>query len=159
VFGGKARFDEERTELIVPSAWLGHPVASANPEIAELSATVCERLLGPASREGNTITAVQTLLLSRPGRIMPGVEAAADALKLSPEQLRKRLWRQGSSYKSLVLEARMALGRNYLQATTLSIQEIAYLLDYSHPGAFSRAYKKYYGIAPNSCREVAQDGG
>ena len=49
----------------------------------------------------------------------------------------------------------MVLAKNYLESTSLGIQEIAYLLDYSHPGAFSRAFKKYYGIAPLSCRGVA----
>jgi AraC-like DNA-binding protein len=153
VFGAKALFNAERTELVFPSAWLDLPVITANPEIAELSSSVCERLLGPASRETDTVSSVRTLLLSRPGRTMLGVEAAANALNLSSEQLRKRLWRRGSSYKSLVLEVRMMLGKNYLSATNLSVQEIAYLLGYSHPGAFSRAFKKYGGVAPISCRE------
>ena len=153
VFGVKARFNEARTELIFPSAWLDLPVVTANPEIAELSSSVCERLLGPASRETDTVSSIRTLLLSRPGRTMLGVEAAARALNLSSEQLRKRLWRQGSSYKSLVLEVRMMLGKNYLAGTNLSVQEIAYLLGYSHPGAFSRAFKKHYGTAPLCARE------
>ncbi len=129
----------------------------ANPEIAELYSVVCERLLGPATRATDTVASVRTLLLTRQGRTMPRVESAAKTLNLSTEQLRKRLWRQGSSYKALVLEARMVLGKNYLEATSFSIQEIAYLLDYSHPGAFSRAFKNYYGVSPLSCRESALD--
>jgi AraC-like DNA-binding protein len=156
VFGVKALFNAQRTELIFPSAWLNLPVVTANPEIAELSSSVCERLLGPASRETDTVSSVRTLLLSRPGTTMLGVEAAAKALNLSAEQLRKRLWRQGSSYKSLVLEVRMMLGMNYLSATSLSVQEIAYLLGYSQPGAFSRAFKKHYGLAPLRCREQSK---
>lgn len=153
VFCGRARFDEESTELVFPSAWLDLPVATTNPEIANLSAIVCERLLGPASRQTDTAAAVRSLLFSRPGRISPGVDTAARALGLSSDQLRKRLWRQGTSYKSLVLETRMMLGKNYLEATHLSVQEVAYLLDYSQPGAFSRAFKKYFGVAPMACRE------
>jgi AraC-like DNA-binding protein len=152
IFGTEVNFDAERTELAFPSPWLSLPVASANPEIAELTSAVCERLLGPATRPTDTRAAVRTLLLTRQGRTMPGVASAAKALNLSTEQFRKRLLRQGSSYKSLVLEARMVLAKNYLEATGLSIQEIAYLLDYSHPGAFSRAFKKYYGSAPVTCR-------
>ena len=157
MFGTEVNFDAERTELAFPSTWLSLPVASANPEIAELSSAVCERLLGPVTRPTDTRAAVRTLLLTRQGRTMPGVVSAAHALNLSTEQFRKRLLRQGSNYKSLVLEARMVLAKNYLEATSLSIQEIAYLLDYSHPGAFSRAFKNYYGIAPVSCRESALD--
>lgn len=78
--------------------------------------------------------------LYRQGRTMPRVGTAAQALNLSSEQFRKRLWRQ------LVLEARMVLGKNYLEATQFSSQEIAYLLDYAHPGAFTRAFKGYYSL-------------
>jgi AraC-like DNA-binding protein len=145
-------FDADRTELVFPSDWLQRPLALANPDIRELYSTVCARLLGPTTRESDTEAAVRTLLMSRPGRSMPGLGAAARALNLSVEQLRKRLWRQGTNYKALVLEARMVLANNYLQATSLSIQEIAYLLDYSHPGTFSRAFKNYYGVAPAKYR-------
>jgi AraC-like DNA-binding protein len=155
IFGACVTFDTERTELVFPARWLTIPVAMANPEMAGFYSVVCERLLGSAARETDTRASVRTLLLTRQGRTMPGIDAAAAALNLSKEQFRKRLWRQGTSYKALVLEARMVLGKNYLEATSFSIQEIAYLLDYSYPGAFSRAFKMYYGIAPLSCREAA----
>ena len=155
VFGTPVNFNQERTELVFPAGWLTLPVAMANPGMAKFYSVVCERLLGPAARETDTQASVRTLLLTRQGRTMPRIDDAAAALNLSKEQFRKRLWRQGTSYKALVLEARMALGKNYLEATSFSIQEIAYLLDYSHPGAFSRAFKTYYGIAPLSCRETS----
>jgi len=136
IFASKVDFNAAKTELTFPSKWLTLPVTSANAEVARLSTTVCERLLGPASNSSDTKAAVRTLLLSRQGRSIPSVASAAKLLNLATEQFRKRLWRQGSSYKSLVLEARMKLGKNYLEATNLSIQEIAYLLDNSQPGAF-----------------------
>ena len=71
------------------------------------------------------------------------MEEAANVMSMSTAQLRKRLYRAGTSYKSIVLEVRMGLGRHYLESTHLSVQEIAYLLDYSQPGPFSRAFKKF----------------
>jgi len=47
----------------------------------------------------------------------------------------------------------MALATHYLESTHLSIQEIAYLLDYAQPGPFSRAFKKYFGQSPRDRRE------
>ena len=80
------------------------------------------------------------------------LEAAA-ALHLSPGQLRKRLYRAGTTYKKIVLEIRMSLARHYLQDTALPVQEIAYLLDYSQPAPFSRAYKAHFGISPEHHRQ------
>jgi AraC-like DNA-binding protein len=87
------------------------------------------------------------------------LEEAAAELNLSTAQLRKRLYRAGTSYKKLVLEIRMALARHYLDDTNLAIQEIAYLLDYSQAAPFSRAFKTYYGQSPEQAREVVQGMG
>ena len=87
------------------------------------------------------------------GRSMLRLEQAAEQLRLSPGQLRKRLYRAGTTYKALVLKTRMELARHYLQDTRLSVQEIAYLLDYSSPAPFSRAFKQYYGLAPDHFRQ------
>jgi AraC-like DNA-binding protein len=80
------------------------------------------------------------------------LDEAATALRLSTSQLRKRLYRAGTSYKELVLEIRMALAKHYLDDTDLAIQEIAYLLDYSQPAPFSRAFNTYYGVSPDHSR-------
>ena len=46
----------------------------------------------------------------------------------------------------------MALAQHYLVDTDLAIQEIAYLLDYSQPAPFSRAFKTYFGVSPERSR-------
>jgi AraC-like DNA-binding protein len=84
------------------------------------------------------------------------LEEAADALLLSTARLRKRLYRAGTSYKQIVLEVRMALALHYLESTPLTVQEVAFLLDYSQPGPFSRAFKKYYGYPPSDVRRSRQ---
>ena len=152
IFGKEVEFGAERTEMLFPSAWLNIPVSVSNPDISGIFSVVCEQLLGPPSHQADIVSSVRTLLMSRQGRTMPSIEEAASLLNMSIDQLRKRLWRQGCSFKALVLETRMMLGINYLEATSFSIQEIAYLLGYNHSGAFSRAFKRYYGVAPVSIR-------
>jgi len=147
------KFDAEKTELKIPQKWLALPVASANVVMSGVTAAVCERMLGPGrSTRMDTSRAVRRLLLSRPGKRMLRLEEAADKLLMSTAQLRKRLYRAQTSYKSIVLETRMGLARYYLESTPLSIQEIAFLLDYAQPGPFSRAFKKYYGFPPRNAR-------
>jgi len=145
-------FDQEQSGIRFPVAWLDYPVATANWAMSDICTTMCERILGPGEQDAGTPHAVRQLLLSRPGRRMLRLEEAAEALRLSTAQLRKRLYRAETSYKQIVLEVRMALARHYLEATRLSVQEIAYLLDYSQPGPFSRAFKSYFGIPPIECR-------
>ncbi len=146
-------FDAEKSELRIPQQWLELPVASANSVMSGVAAAVCERILGPGrNMRMDTPRAVRSLLLSRPGKRMLRLEEAAEELLMSTSQLRKRLYRADTSYKSIVLETRMNLARHYLESTPLSIQEIAFLLDYAQPGPFSRAFKKYYGFPPRNVR-------
>lgn len=153
IFSCPVSFNEEMNELLFPSAWLDLPIASANQTMADICTAMCERLLGAADSSRETAQVVRRLLLSRPGRRMYRLEEAATELNLSTAQLRKRLYRAGTSYKKLVLEIRMALARHYLEDTNLAIQEIAYLLDYSQAAPFSRAFKTYYGDSPEQARE------
>lgn len=153
VFECPCYFEAERSELRFPAKWLDQPIASANQTLADVCTAMCERLLGAGESSRETPQMVRRLLLSRPGRRMYRLEEAAAELNLSTTQLRKRLYRAGTSYKNLVLEIRMALAQHYLADTDLAIQEIAYLLDYSQPAPFSRAFKSYYGVAPEQSRQ------
>jgi AraC-like DNA-binding protein len=154
VFSCPVHFNADRNELLFPASWLQRPIASANQTMADVCTAMCERLLGTGESSRETSQVVRRLLLSRPGRRMYRLEEAAEALNLSTAQLRKRLYRAGTSYKKLVLEIRMALAQHYLLDTSLAIQEIAYLLDYSQPAPFSRAFKTYFGRAPEDSRRA-----
>jgi AraC-like DNA-binding protein len=114
---------------------------------------MCERILSSNPLSGSTQDAVKRLLVGRVGLGMCSLETAAEALRLSVSQLRKRLYQEETSYKQIVLEVRMTLAHHYLRATNLSIQEVAYLLDYSQPAPFSRAFKSYFGHPPVSVRQ------
>ena len=152
VFGPNCNFNQDRAELRFPHAWLDIPVNRSGGGLSQVFTAMCERILGPGEKGGDTSEMVQRLLLSRSGRSMLRLEEAAEQLLLSPNQLRKRLYRAGTTYKALVLNTRMALARHYLLDTHLSVQEIAYLLDYSSPAPFSRAFIQCHGAAPDHFR-------
>ncbi len=145
-------FEAPRTELRFPAVWLEYPVAGADEVTAQLCQSMCERLLGKAGTRDSLTDAVQRMLISRPDRRMPAIEEAAGLFHMSVNQFRKRLYREKTSYKSLVLDLRMALAQYYLDTTALSVQEIAYMLDYSQPAPFSRAFSAYYGHPPSASR-------
>lgn len=157
VFQCPCYFDAEQSELRFPAAWCDYPLATGSWQMADICEDMCTRLLHGHDAESDTANAVRRLLITRPSRRMMGLEEAAKALRLSASQLRNQLYRAGTNYKTLVLEVRMTLGRHYLQATQLSVQEIAYLLDYSQTAPFDRAFKNYFGITPGQFRDGRYD--
>lgn len=54
----------------------------------------------------------------------------------------------GKSFSQIVLEQRMERAESLLKATTLSIEDISYMLGYSNPSNFYKAFREYYGCAP-----------
>jgi AraC-like DNA-binding protein len=49
-------------------------------------------------------------------------------------------------------DARREAAGNYLRSSTLAIGEIAYLLGYSEPAPFHRAFKRWYATTPEVFR-------
>lgn len=155
VFDQRCFFKQPDTSITFPARWLNYPVISATrARNSILASGIVENILGRESfNRQNTLDIVWRLLISRLNRHIPSLDDAAKELHLSTSQLRQRLYGMDTSYKRIVLGFRMALAFNYLKRTEFNIQEIAFLLDYSEPAAFSRSFKKYSGQSPQFWRE------
>ena len=80
------------------------------------------------------------------------MSAIARQLGMSERTLQRRLADDGVSYQEVVEEVRRAAAGRYLDESPLAIGEIAYLLGYSEPAAFHRAFKRWYGTTPEHFR-------
>jgi len=84
------------------------------------------------------------------------IEQIAERLFLSERTLRRRLKEAGSSYKELLAATRRELGERYIQDSSLSLTEIAYMLGFSDSSSLSRAYKGWTGKSPSEDRNTNQ---
>jgi AraC-like DNA-binding protein len=75
----------------------------------------------------------------------PGQALIAEDLCIGNRTLQRRLKEEGHSFSELLNDARLRLAKRYLRVKNLSIGETAYLLGFSDPSAFSRAFKKLSG--------------
>ena len=153
IFGENCQFQTDTTGLFFPAKWLQLPVHRGTGTLSELYKAMCERVLGPGAQTSDTLNQVRRLLIGRAGREVPSLEQAAQSLNMTVSQLRKRLYKSDTTYKAQVLAVRMELARQYLLATQLSVQEIAFLLDYSTAPPFSRAFKTQHGVSPERFRQ------
>ena len=82
------------------------------------------------------------------------IEQVARRLATTPRTLQRRLARAGTTFDELRDDVRRQAARGYLLDTALTIAEIAYLLGYSEPAAFHRAFRRWYGAGatPQSFR-------
>jgi AraC-like DNA-binding protein len=80
------------------------------------------------------------------------MSSIARQLGMSERTLQRRLSDDGVSYQELLEEVRKAAATRYLDESTLAIGEIAYLLGYSEPAAFHRAFRRWYETTPEQFR-------
>lgn len=66
--------------------------------------------------------------------------------------LQRRRKQEGTTFKTLVDDTRRDLALQYVKDSTVSINEMAYLLGYSEHANFSRAFKRWTGVAPSAAR-------
>jgi AraC-like DNA-binding protein len=82
------------------------------------------------------------------------IDAVARRLATTPRTLQRRLARAGTSFDALCDDARKQAARTYLADTTLTIAEVTYLLGYSEPTAFHRAFRRWHGTTPQAFRAL-----
>jgi AraC-like DNA-binding protein len=77
---------------------------------------------------------------------------AAQRLAMSARTLQRRLGEDGTSFQAVLDETRRELALHYLQRTAISSGEISFLLGFSDPSSFFRAFHGWTGLTPERAR-------
>ena len=89
------------------------------------------------------------------GRLATGaidLSSIAAVLGVSPRTAQRRLRDEGTSHQRIVDDLRRELALRHLEAGTLGVQQIAFLLGFSDQSAFNHAFRRWTGKAPGSFR-------
>jgi AraC-like DNA-binding protein len=83
----------------------------------------------------------------------PTAESIANKLFMSPRTLHRKLKQENTSFAGLRDQLRCELAQSMLGNHELSVTDISFLLGFSQPSAFNRAFKRWNGITPQSFRD------
>lgn len=94
-------------------------------------------------------------------RMLPSGEptraALAAAMRLTPRTLLRRLAAEGTNWKSILNEVRRELALSYLRQGR-SAAEITWQLGFADPANFTRAFRRWTGMAPARWRAANRAG-
>ena len=79
------------------------------------------------------------------------IEHVAKQLGMTARNLQRRLKDDGTSFQTVREDVRRELAKRYLD-DRLAISEISFLLGFSEPSAFFRAFKRWTGMTPIEAR-------
>jgi len=99
------------------------------------------------------IERVRAEIRSRLADGYPHVEEVAEALGLPRWTLQRRLGETGTSFSEAVESVRRDLAALYVRQRHIPLSDVADLLGYSELSAFSRAFRRWFDVAPMHWRE------
>lgn len=139
-----------------PAALLTTPITSADPGLRALMDAQAQQLLQDFDATTNLVNEVRAQIAQRLPNGEPTLETVAQGLNLSMRTLQHRLKNNGVAFKDLVDSVRRVLVLHYLQDQRWALIDVAFLLGFSEQSAFSRAFKRWYGEAPQEYRKRLQ---
>lgn len=128
------------------------PLRTHEPALHAELVELCEQKLRQLENESRFRARVQKVLGPMLSGSTPSLEEVADALGMASWTLRRKLREEDTSFQDLLDDMRRDLALAYMKDIGLSLGEITYILGFSTPGAFQRAFKRWTGTTPGEYR-------
>lgn len=158
--GATMRFSCPTTQIVFDARTMDLPLLKADPDMAAFFGSQMNALL--AECEGQAPDGVSRKLRAALAEELPSgvptLEKAASRLGLSGRTLRRRLAEENTTFLDVLERTRRELAKRYVGDPKLTFGEIAFLLGFSEPSAFHRAFKRWTGMTPLDHRKSGATG-
>ncbi len=151
----RARWDRERAALVLRASDLKRSVSAADSTLGSYLEKHAETVLRALPFQHSYSRRTRLAIWSQLREGEPTLDCVARELKIRPRTLQRRLNEEGSSFSELLDEVRRTLATSLLEDRSLGIHEIAFLLGYSEPSAFYRAFRRWQQVSPSAFRAAA----
>lgn len=150
-------FGSDRNALLMDEEFLSIKLPRSNPYVFGVLSEHANALLKTLESSKTVRGRVESLLMPilHTGDANMGV--IADRLGISRQTLFRKLKAEGVTFEQVLDELRRKLALYYLSGKKASVNETAYLVGFSEPSAFSRAFKRWTGCSPRSMRASEAD--
>ena len=157
VLGCAVEFGHPIGEFVFDASYLEQRLLSSNPTLHRLVLRHADELLARVPSDQDLLVRARTLLpvlLKDPALSLAGL---AEQLGVGERTLQRKLADHGITYKTLVQQTREEVAMRGLESGALSVQELAYELGFASTAAFSRAFRRWRGVAPSEWRARSTD--
>jgi AraC-like DNA-binding protein len=137
---------------------LQQPIVYSDYELMlVLEKLACERLKKQNEALNSLSNIVQALIYTLMDPYLPTLKTISAHLNMSERSLQRKLNAEKTSYTLLVTDIKKKLAQDFL-AKKLSVKETSYMLGYSEPSAFIKAFQGWFGQTPQKFKnEVANN--
>jgi len=154
-FRCELRFDSGGTGMVFRRQDLDRAVSTADEALAGYLDRYAESVLVSLAKHGSSAERVRKAVWSHLADGPPTLHKAAATLGVSARTLQRRLSLEGTSFAAVLDDFRWEMAVSLLRDRSLAVYEIAFLLGYSDPSTFYRAFRRWEGIPPHEFRRKA----
>jgi AraC-like DNA-binding protein len=153
-YGCPVMFEQPETTVEFPPDVAHLPVRRPDPGLRRFLERHASALAARLSDETLTAERVRACIIDAFQQGEPSQRVVARELAMSERTLQRRLQEEGTSFATVVDRARRELAEQYLRESPMPVHAIAFLLGYSEPSAFHRAFRRWTGLTPQAFRRV-----
>lgn len=152
LLGGPVTFGSLATRLAFNSRHLSHPIPHRNPYVYSAVLRQVNRLLTRLQTRRSFGRKIHRLISRQMSTEKIDADTLARQCHMSRQTLYRRLKKEGLGFHELVEQVRKDKALRYVSSDHYALGEIAFLLGFSELSAFSRAFKRWTGMAPAQYR-------
>jgi AraC-like DNA-binding protein len=153
IFEAPVTFDADFNGMRIDPAWAAAQVQRLPRYAFGVLAEHADALLAELERSKSVRGRVETLLMPVLHKGEASMDWVAGRMALSRQTLFRQLKAEGVTFEQVLDALRQRLALDYLKGRKVSVNETAYLVGFSEPAAFSRAFKRWTGASPSEWRE------
>jgi len=144
---------EQKDNSITLDIRLGStPILMANPGLLAYFEKYAQDFLAEMDHKNERTQTVTRIILSQLDDEKLSIEKVAKEMSISVRTLQNGLEAEGVVFSDLLKDIRQRLAKRYL-SENYSVEQITYLLGFSEPSVFRKAFKKWLGVTPREYRE------
>lgn len=142
-------FGSDRNAICIHESWLSIRTNMQNRYVFGIFSERADKLLENLEKTATIKGRVEDLLLPIVHTGDIGMDQIAAKLGMSRTSLYRRLKAEDSTFEGILDGLRHKLALSYLSGKKISVNEVAYLVGFTDPAAFSRAFKRWTGTSPS----------
>ena len=146
-------FAQAADTWVLPQRVMDLPILSEDSHLLQILTAYADDLMA----ERHSVSGLQSMVANQLVDLLPSGESGAAAiarrLGMSRRSFARHLAEEGTTYGEILEQLRQRLASRYLADDRMSLQQIAWLLGYSEPGAFTHAYRRWTGTTPRQARK------
>jgi AraC-like DNA-binding protein len=152
-FACPVHFGQQHTGIIFPREFLAMPLRSADPALGSIMEEHASRLLADFAAGMNLVNEVRSSVYRRLASGEPDIETIAADLGMASRALQARLRKSELTFSELVDDVRKSAAAVLLADERLTLVNAAFLLGFAEQSSFTRAFRRWYGMAPGEYRK------